>query len=138
MKKKIVIITILISILVMGVSSILYFINYTEDMTRWALINEKGERITGYKFSGVCKYSENGLILVEDIFGNYGYIDCEGKYVIRPQFEEATEFENGYAYVTKNSFTLKGKKRSTDTLTKQERLSYPEKSHIKQNLQQMG
>ena len=110
MKKKIVIVIILLSILVIGITAILFYRNRTKDRTMYALINEKGERITGYKFISVNYCSENGLILVEDIFGKFGYIDCEGKYVIRPQFEAATDFENGYAYVTKTSFTLKGNK----------------------------
>lgn len=46
MKKKIFIVIILFSILVIGITAFLFYRNRTKDRTMYALINEKGERIT--------------------------------------------------------------------------------------------
>jgi hypothetical protein len=73
---------------------------------KWGCVNEKGETVIGFKFTGPSYFSE-GLAPVTvadsnappDFPGSMGYIDKTGALVIAPQFSLAWNFSGGLARV---------------------------------------
>ncbi len=110
MKKKQFIIIAVFSIFILGIIAILFFRYKADSAYLYAFIDENGKQFTSYKFKSVNDYPNCDLILVQNKAGKYGYTDYEGNYVIKPQFEDATPFENEYAYVTKTSSFFQGEK----------------------------
>ena len=47
-------------------------------------------------------YCQEGLLVVEDVNGLYGYVDTAGQVVIAPQYEDGGLFQDGYAVVEKD------------------------------------
>ena len=65
------------------------------DNTVFIYIDESGNELFS---SRLFWYFNNGLAVVRDTTNKYGYIDSDGNYVIEPQFDFASDFnENGYA-----------------------------------------
>ena len=60
-------------------------------------INEQGEIVTP-QFAEARRFSE-GLAAAKDSSGRFGYIDLNGAFVVKPQFEQAGEFCNGVTRV---------------------------------------
>ncbi|WP_158588966.1 WG repeat-containing protein [Butyrivibrio sp. XB500-5] len=70
---------------------------------KWGFIDETGNYIFEKKFSRQPNsFSEDGIALVQDDNGLYGYIKTDGTWLLEPQFEKATDFSNGYAGVWLN------------------------------------
>lgn len=70
----------------------------------WQVINTKGETIATmpkelYIQSG---FSREGMALIKNADGNYGYIDVKGQQVIKPKYKKATLFSDGVAVVAVN------------------------------------
>ena len=70
----------------------------------WILVDKTGGKVTEEIFSKVCGFSE-GLAAVERLKGkgpSWGYIDYTGKFVIKPKYEDAQDFQKGVAKVKLN------------------------------------
>lgn len=67
----------------------------------WGYINKKGE--IGYVTNAkkIYDYSE-GIAMAVVYSGQFGYLDENQNWIIKPQFDAAREFKNGYAAVRKN------------------------------------
>lgn len=59
------------------------------------------QRINDYQEYGV--YSE-GLLVVRDKYGKYGFVDEDCKEVIKCQYEDAFDYKNGFALVKKDGY----------------------------------
>ena len=70
-----------------------------------SFINRKGERISSIMFSRAHKFSDGmaaaQLMLDDDryVFGNWGFIDTTGYFVIQPQYNIRSDFREGLAPV---------------------------------------
>lgn len=66
----------------------------------WALINKDGKEITKQHFNSFDNYNmfSEGLVAVK-VKKKYGYINANGKFVIKPRFEMAENFSEGFAIV---------------------------------------
>ena len=67
----------------------------------WVYINPNGESSFETKFAWAGEFSE-GLARVQPedrILGKFGYINLKGSMAISPEFDEATDFRNGQAFV---------------------------------------
>ncbi|RKM55112.1 WG repeat-containing protein [Butyrivibrio sp. X503] len=70
---------------------------------KWGFIDETGNYIFEKKFSRQPNsFSEDGIALIQDDNGLYGYIKTDGTWLLEPQFEKATDYSNGYAGVWLN------------------------------------
>lgn len=56
-----------------------------------------------YIDSSIKNYNSNEPISVEDSNDKYGYIDLSGKKLTKFEYDYASDFHNGYAYVSKNN-----------------------------------
>ena len=71
----------------------------------YAVINKKGELVTGFNWRSIGDFSKEGIAWVEEQgdnygVGAYGYIDNTGEYVLGSQYESAISFQaNGLAAV---------------------------------------
>jgi hypothetical protein len=76
---------------------------YMNDAKLYGFINTQGKEIIRANFKGVG-YFRNGLAWARDVSGLIGFIDKEGNWVIKPQFEAAKNFDatSGLARVKKN------------------------------------
>ncbi|WP_296381540.1 WG repeat-containing protein [Winogradskyella sp.] len=79
---------------------------------KWAFINTEGEMIIDYRSDlVVTSFGENDypifnsdrclIVNKEDDISYYGYIDKTGKTILKPQYLNATNFENGLAIILK-------------------------------------
>lgn len=67
------------------------------DVTVFSYIDESGNELFSNRHASFWYFS-NGLAVVRDTTDKCGYIDRDGNYVIEPQFDFASNFnENGYA-----------------------------------------
>ena len=59
--------------------------------------------IVPYQYTDARAMSEDGYAVV-DKSGRYGYVDSQGNILLKPQFKEVRDFQNGYAvvYLEKN------------------------------------
>ncbi len=71
------------------------------DTNRWVFINSKGEICLAGDWDAAESFGDNGLaaVCVKD---KWGYIDLQGKIVIKPQWEKAGRFSEGMASVEKD------------------------------------
>lgn len=75
----------------------------SEGDVKWGFCDKKGKMVILPTFKSVGYFSE-GLALVSDTNGRFGYIDTKGNLTIPYQFDYASEFQNGMA-----TFRLGGK-----------------------------
>jgi uncharacterized caspase-like protein len=69
---------------------------------KWGCINTSGKIVIPVSYWYISAFCENGLALVLDTTGKYGYMDATGKYVIPSKFANAEAFNdnsNGLAAV---------------------------------------
>lgn len=64
------------------------------------LINKTGKVVVPFKFDDVGNISEEKIALNKR--GKWGYANLQLKMIIKPQFESASDFKNGFAIVKKN------------------------------------
>ncbi len=88
---------------------------------KWAFINTKGDIVIDYRADLVMSqiekeksyplFNNERCLIAKKIDGvnYYGYIDKSGEIVIKPEYLNATNFENGYAIVLKVSKEELGK-----------------------------
>lgn len=67
----------------------------------WGYINKKGEIRYVENVKKIYDYSE-GVAMAVVYSGLFGYLDDNQNWIIKPQFDAAREFKNGYAAVRKN------------------------------------
>ncbi len=67
----------------------------------YGLINYRGELLTSREYREVGVFAE-GLAVVKDQRGRYGYIDASGREIIPCQFGGAEEFSDGRAIIREN------------------------------------
>lgn len=67
----------------------------------YGLINYRGELLTSREYREIGVFSE-GLAVVKDQRGRYGYIDATGREIITCQFGGAEDFSNGRAVIREN------------------------------------
>jgi hypothetical protein len=68
----------------------------------WGLINNKGKVVAQANYFDVGEMHEHFATFSMGP-KNVGFIDTAGKIVIQPQFESASNFKNGIAYVARNN-----------------------------------
>ena len=64
----------------------------------WGYVDKSGEIVIDYQYEWAGPFSEEGYALVE-VDGKYGYINKDGSWFLKPQFDDANSFSNGYAVV---------------------------------------
>ena len=73
----------------------------------WGVIDNKGNWIIPNEFTSVGNFNEDGIAVMckeiandngEEIF-LHGFIDRQGKEIVAPQFDEASDFVNGFSIV---------------------------------------
>jgi len=64
----------------------------------WGLIDSKGEEVTASRFEELSEFSEDGLARIRTN-GKHGFIGRDGAVKIRPQFDAAGPFSEGFAAV---------------------------------------
>jgi WG containing repeat len=70
------------------------------ESAKWSNLNMKGE-IKNYEIEGMVKEFSEGLLMgKKNDF--VGFINTEGEWVIKPQFEGAKDFKNGFACAKQN------------------------------------
>ena len=79
---------------VMEREDIISLIN-TEGNVVFSLENVNGKRIIS------CSSYSNGLALIEDEDGLKGFVDKKGKVVLPPQYDDASDFDDGHAVVVR-------------------------------------
>mgnify|MGYP001038105458 CR=1 FL=1 len=78
-----------------------YFV-WTPDNEMVSIDQENGYDEGTLRISGDSNFSEGLLpIYVHPVDRTYGYINRWGKIVVEPNYEDVTEFSNGYAYAAK-------------------------------------
>jgi len=94
-----------ISIVIWGITAILYGCNLTNDTlipiqtgAKWGYINLKGEYVINPQFDSAEPFL-NGLAKVQSSDGKTGYIDEKGQYVIPAIYKDGTNFSDGLAFV---------------------------------------
>ena len=68
----------------------------------YGIVNAAGEEIIPVKYSWIGDVSDEGLIPVENTKGKYGFIDLNGKIVIKINLDANISFNNGKAKVSSN------------------------------------
>ncbi len=132
--KKLVIIIMCLHFNVVGFSQILNDIDevypFNEGIAavkkgnQWCFINKKGETVIDFrndfvltknidKLNNLVYYPvfKNDRCLIAKLEGDvyyYGYIDKSGNNIVKPQYLNASNFENGYAIVIKTSKVVVG------------------------------
>ncbi len=85
-------------------------INFRDDLVWNANANESESDITGVKYpqfkNGRCLIRE---LLKEEEIWVYGFIDTSGNTVIKPEFLNVTQFNQGYAIGIRMTKTFRGK-----------------------------
>ncbi|MEE3494401.1 MAG: WG repeat-containing protein [Butyrivibrio sp.] len=71
----------------------------------WGFIDEKGELVIKVPRKP-HPFADNGLALVQGENGLYGYMRTDGTWFLKPQFEKATDFSNGYAGVWLSKYQI--------------------------------
>ncbi|WP_405376278.1 WG repeat-containing protein [Pseudobutyrivibrio sp.] len=64
----------------------------------WGYVDKSGEIVIDYQYQWAGPFSEEGYALVK-VDGKYGYINKDGSWFLKPQFDDANSFSNGYAVV---------------------------------------
>lgn len=64
---------------------------------KYAAITYTGKLLTPFVFENVGGFSNDVALVIEKNRG--GYIDRDGKYIVQPQFNEATQFFKGFAKI---------------------------------------
>ncbi|MFN8243255.1 MAG: WG repeat-containing protein [Ferruginibacter sp.] len=67
----------------------------------FGFINTKGDIVIPLQFSGARNFTE-GLAPAANMKGYWGFIDTEGKWVIKPVYDFTDSFDNGEARVMKD------------------------------------
>lgn len=67
---------------------------------KYGFINSKGEIVVPFEFDKPCGPYSDGMAIYTDSTERCGYIDRSGNVVIPAQYEWATNFSDGLAYVT--------------------------------------
>lgn len=70
---------------------------------RKGFINTEGEIVIDLQFSDASNFTADGHALVRTINKQYGYINSDGTWLFEPQFDYATEFSCGVAFVKMTS-----------------------------------
>ena len=74
---------------------------------RWGFIDENGNYTIEPQFSRrPNSFSEDGIALVQGKNGLYGYIRSDGTWLLKPQFEKASDFSKGYAAVWLSKYQI--------------------------------
>lgn len=79
--------------------------SHVENGDGYAVINKKGELVTGFDWHDIGDFSKEGIAWVAEHddgsnIGRYGYINNTGEYVLGSQYEDAISFQaNGLAAV---------------------------------------
>ncbi|MBR3590218.1 MAG: WG repeat-containing protein [Alistipes sp.] len=69
---------------------------------KWGLANYYGEELLSPCYDWMADSFVEGMLVV-GIYGNgIGYINLQGEEVVKPMYEEATDFHNGFAAVRLN------------------------------------
>jgi|GEM_PF-806451 hypothetical protein len=76
--------------------------------TSWFFIDTQGKQLFFDNFHDVSNFKDS-LCAVSRDGENWGYIDRSGNFVIEPLYEDAGDFENGIAIVSKKEKDLKHK-----------------------------
>ncbi len=77
------------------------------DEERSVIVDLKGNVIELPEGLGVCDTCfSDGMLLVENAEGLYGYVNTAGQLVIEPQYEQGEAFQGGYTVVTKDGENL--------------------------------
>jgi len=58
----------------------------------WTFINDTGQKINKKTFDSIDEFATNGLAAASKN-GQYGYIDINGNWIIKPKFDEAYKFD---------------------------------------------
>ena len=69
---------------------------------KYYLLDENGKKVTDDTFEDARPFNGEGYAAVR-IDGKWGFIDKDGKVVIKPEYVEARSFSNGFAAVRKAS-----------------------------------
>ena len=99
------------SLLKIGLTNETFSRKYTK-----ALATLEGDRITWQDLESISHFNE-GLAIAELSGGKIGYLGTDGRFRIPPIYDEATEFEYGYARVKKNGKPLVLRKDGKEILT---------------------
>ncbi|MGE5328214.1 MAG: WG repeat-containing protein [Deltaproteobacteria bacterium] len=82
-----------------------YISNFSDGVTiaqsdKYSIVNEEGKKIFETN-SSIYNFNQGLATLIQEAGGKtlYGYINKDGKIVIKPQFQYAKDFENGKAIV---------------------------------------
>lgn len=70
-----------------------------QEFEKWGFINKKGEVIFEMECDEIGGYFSEGFANI-CIGGKWGYIDTEGEFVVVPEYDAASEFQDGVAMVT--------------------------------------
>ncbi|MFZ3052382.1 MAG: WG repeat-containing protein [Sulfuricurvum sp.] len=62
------------------------------DGETWIFVNYKGQKINKKTFDSIDEFASNGLAAASKN-GQYGYIDINGQWIIKPKFDEAYKFD---------------------------------------------
>ncbi|MEM6644656.1 MAG: WG repeat-containing protein [Bacteroidota bacterium] len=73
---------------------------YSTDGEEWWLYDEEGNGLVRQQKGRLLELVD-GLIKVEDGNDRLGFMNVEGQWVVKPQYEEATSFYDGYALLTR-------------------------------------
>lgn len=63
------------------------------DGNSWVFINTDGKKIKSNSFESVDEYADNGLAAAS-VNGKFGFIDTNGKWVIKAKFDETYKFDS--------------------------------------------
>ena len=68
---------------------------------KWGFINHKGETVISFKYDSLSALFSQNLCKAK-INGKWGYIDSSERWMIKPAYEKAYDFDNGIAAVKEN------------------------------------
>lgn len=74
----------------------------------WFFIDNEGRQLFINRFHNVSSFSDSLCAVTLD-GDNWGYIDLAGNFVIDPQYDNAEDFENGFAVISKKEKDPKNK-----------------------------